>query len=239
MRSHWTDQPRWTAAFALALCAYLASRPPAGAAECPVIRWVERKLDRSVGASFAPNNTYRANDSFPADWRRVAILPMAVPDAGAQSMSGEQTLSPAILRELGKRLSFEVVPLAPESLRRVTGRAIWRADDPLPQELLNFVRDQKACQGLIFAELTQYHAYGPLQIGWKMKLIDTRQASVFWAFDQVFNSGVGSVATAARRYAQDHHAEPNSISDQQLILSSPARFGEYTLSAAFNTLPSR
>ena len=239
MRSHWNILRLWSAGHALSLAAFFGTALPGMAAECPITRWVQRQVNRPVGPGFTPSNVYRAHQSFPADWRRVAILPIAAADNRAQSNAGEETLSSAISRELGKQMAFEVVVLSPEAVKRITGRARWHADDPIPLALLAYVRDQKACQGLILPELTQYQAYGPLQIGWKMKLIDTREASVFWAFDQVFDSGVGSVATAARRFAQDHHAEVNALGDYQLILSSPSRFGEYTLSAAFSTLPSR
>ena len=136
-------------------------------------------------------------------------------------------------------MAFEVVTVSPELLRRWTGKSRWRADEILPEELLSKIREHYACQGVIFAQLTQFHSYGPMEIGWKMQLVDSRRAEVFWAVDEVFNAGNAGVANAARRHAQDHQDEAYATADSQLVLQSPRRFGQFTLSAIFATLPSR
>lgn len=210
-----------------------------GAAECPVIHWVQRRLERPLGPGFVPSNVYKGTDNLPADLRRVAVLPLAVNGASAQMTHAQEALANAVGDALSRRLAFEVVSIPSEALKRVTGKAEWRANESVPKALFDYLREQKDCQGIVFAELTQFQAYGALQIGWKLRLVDSREAGVYWAADQVFDSGVTSVANAAKRFAQDHDAAPGQPPDSHLILSSPSRFGAYTLNALFATLPAR
>lgn len=212
-------------------------RLPAG--ECPVVRWVQRRLERPVGAGFVPSNVYRSSQTLPADLRRVAVLPLVIPSSSEQMLHAQETLGSAVGDALSRSMAFEVVLIEPEALRRLTGRSDWRAQEPLPRALLDYLRQQKDCQAVIFAELSQFQAYGALQIGWKLKLVDSREAGVYWAADQIFDAGATSVAVAAKRFAQDHDSESSRGAGSQLILSSPRRFGAYTLSALFATLPSR
>lgn len=207
--------------------------------ELAITRWAREKLERPVGPGFTPSNVYKQSPSFPPHWQRVAVLPLVALRSDAQFSSGQETLAPLVVQELGRSLAFEVVTVDPEVLRRWTGRDRWSAEDTLPRELFDRVREQYACQGVIFAQLTQYQAYGPLQIGWRIKLVDSRDSAVVWAVDEVFDSGRSPVANAARRFAQDHQNQGYGQPENAIILSSPRRFGQYTLNALFATLPSR
>ncbi|HAM70664.1 MAG TPA: hypothetical protein DCM86_03365 [Verrucomicrobiales bacterium] len=206
-------------------------------AESSVDRWVGRKLDRPVGAGYSPRNVYRAGEALPADLRRVALLPLvtARPDGGMPE--GQVALEPVVERELEKRLAFEVVRISRDQVRLWTGRSDWHAEEALPPELLNRIRESYGCQGVIFAQLTEFHPYGPVQIGWRLRLVDSRKAEVYWAVDEVFDAGVPAVANAARRYAQDFQRDASPVPDSEFVLSSPRRFGEYSLHALFATLP--
>lgn len=227
--------------FVASLCLSYAGAAPVelGAAECPLIHWVQRRFERPMGPGFTPSNVYKGTDSLPADLRRVAVLPLAVNGASAQMTHAQEALANAVGDALSRKLSFEVVTISPETLKRVTGKSEWRANESVPKALFDFLREQKDCQGVVFAELTQFQAYGALQIGWRLRLVDSREAGIYWAADQVFDAGVTSVANAARRFAQDHDTAPGQPADSHLILASPSRFGAYTLAALFSTLPAR
>ncbi len=217
----------------------VADRVELGAAECPLIHWVQRRLERPLGPGFLPSNIYKGTDSLPADLRRVAVLPLSVNGGSAQMAHAQETLADAVGDALSRRLAFEVVSIPSETLKRLTGKGQWRANETVPKALFDFLREQKDCQGVVFAELTQFQAYGALQIGWKLRLVDSREAGVYWAADQIFDAGVTSVANAAKRFAQDQDTSPGQPPDSHLILSSPSRFGAYTLNALFATLPAR
>jgi hypothetical protein len=92
---------------------------------------------------------------------------------------------------------------------------------------------------VLFSRLTQYRAYEPLAVGWRLKLFDTAEPQVLWAVDEVFDARVPEVAAAARRYAQQHPDAGPSVQDAQGVLLSPRRFGRYAASAVVETLPGR
>ena len=222
----------------LAILLALTSVGPVNATDF-FTRWIQRKLDRPVGPGFKPSNVYRSASTLPADVRRVALLPMSTAHRDSAYASGLDSLEPILSRELGKRGNFEVVKVSPEFLRRWAGKTAVKAEDPLPADLLNRIRETYACQAVIFAQLTQFQAFAPVQIGWNLRMVDSQHAETFWAADEVFDAGVPAVANAARRFAQDHQQEALGVTDGTLMLSSPRGFGQYTLHALFATLPTR
>jgi hypothetical protein len=60
-----------------------------------------------------------------------------------------------------------------------------------------------------------------------------------WTVDEVFDAADETVVNGAMRYAQRTDPNAKSMSDYRFILSSPTRFGHYTLSVIFETLPRR
>lgn len=204
-------------------------------------RWLKSKWEKPVSRSFSPANIYRSKETLPADMRRVAILPIvssssSISDSDAALDSNSEILA----RELGASHAFEVVQVSPDKLRRWSGRVQWKADEPFPLELMAKLREQYSCQAVLFAEMTHFHAYGPLQVGWRLKLVETRRGEIVWAADELFDSGVPEVATAAKRFAQASQNQSDSTnSGENFILSSPRRFIQYSLHALFATLPRR
>ncbi len=92
---------------------------------------------------------------------------------------------------------------------------------------------------VLFCRLTQYRAYEPLAVGWRLKLLDAEVPRILWAVDEVFDARVAEVAAAARRYAREHSEAVPSLQDSQSVLLSPRRFGQYTASAVVGTMPGR
>ncbi|MBM3847903.1 MAG: hypothetical protein FJ405_16660 [Verrucomicrobia bacterium] len=203
------------------------------------VQWLKRSFDRPAGPGFTPSNVFRSGPGLPPDVRRVVVMPLVVPPGSELFRSAQQTLEPLIDRELMRSRRFEVVTVSPLDLKRWTGRSHWRADEELPPELFDKLQEQYACQAVVFAQLTQFQAYAPLEIGWRFRMVDSRGQEVFWAADEIFNAGEKRVATAARRHVQDQQNEGHLWTDSSFALHSPWRFGQYTLHALFETLPSR
>jgi hypothetical protein len=161
-------------------------------------------------------------------------------------------LETVLYAELEKSGRFEVIPVSGEQLREWTGQASWRADEQLPLNFLERLRDGTGCDAVMFSQLIRYQPYEPLAVGWKFALVEKRETvldataapksavpEILWSADEVFDAGDVGVANAARAYYSQHLRNEAPLSDPATVLGSPSRFGQYTLNALFATLPDR
>ena len=195
--------------------------------------------DMVVGPSYKPSNVYRASAVMPQNVRRVAVLPLTSTLLDAASAEGREALEPVLSAELSKTKAFEVIPLTAAQMVTLAGKARWSAEEMLPTNLVKNIRETVGCDALLFAKLTQFRAYPPIAIGWNLKLVECQENRILWSVDEVFDSGDGAVVNAARRYYHEYLNQPEPLGDSQSILSSPRRFGQYTLQAVLATLPAR
>jgi len=168
---------------------------------------------------------------------RVAVLPISVEANDWQAAEGREILQPVLRSELSKRQRFEIVEVTPEQLAVWTGRDAWRADEVLPHFFFEKMRNELACDAVLFTHLASYHAYEPIVLGWAMKLVDGQNTQVLWAADEVFDAGRQPVAQAAEGFGQTFRERWFHSSNQEGVLLSPRLFGQYTLGALFATLP--
>ncbi len=228
------------AAFALVLALCIA-----GCASIP------KSLDE-IGPRYKPVNIYRRSEMLPTHLRRVAILPLTTPVSSALLSAGAADLESVLYAELEKSGRFEVIPVSAEQLRVLTGQSGWRADEQLPANLLERLREGTGCVAVLFSQLIRSQPYEPLAIGWKFTLVEKAETTqdaagalkdaglqILWSADEVFDAGDVSVATAARAYYSQHLKNEAPLSDSSTVLGSPSRFGQYTLNALFATLPVR
>lgn len=193
---------------------------------------------RVLGPDYQVSNVFLPATSLPDTFRRVAVLPLATDAATAANIADQTPLGTTLLSELLKTRKVEAVQVTPESLRHLTGRRSWDSVQPLPSNFLVSLREEFACDGVLFVELSSYRAYPPLALGWKLKLIDATNGKVLWAVDELFDMGEPCVANSARRYELTHQkGRPPGCTP--LIARSPERFAQYTAWAVFNTLPAR
>jgi hypothetical protein len=192
-----------------------------------------------VVAAYRPDNFYRLAPRLAPDVRRVAVLPISADPGDWQAAEGSGALQPVLQSELGKAQMFELASVSGEQLRQWSGKEIWQAEERLPTNFLAQVRDATGCDAVLFSHLHPFHAYRPLVVGWRFKLVDARTAEVLWAVDEVFDSADAAVANAAQRYAQTHGESWRPLADPSSILASPKRFSQYTVSALLATLPAR
>lgn len=198
-----------------------------------------RLAEPVLGAGYQPQNVYHSFKQLPVSIRRVAVLPTTCDTTRSDVQSGRDLLAPVIAEELGKTKKFEIITVAPEQLRAWTGRSDWRAEEPLPPNLLKLLRTELGCDGVLFSRLTQYRAYPPLAVGFSLKLVEIEPTEFLWAADEIFDASEPSVVTSARRYQQTREQLPAALADSRSILNSPSGFGRYAAQSVFQTLPAR
>jgi TolB-like protein len=196
-------------------------------------------LGQMTTSSYVPSNVYRADAHLSPEIKRVAVLPLTTLSDDSAMEFAREALGPVLVAELGRVRQFELVAVSAEELRLLTGRNTWSGEEKLPLDFFDKLRDKLGVDAVLFCRLTQYRAYEPLAVGWRLKLMDAAEPQVLWAVDEVFDARVPEVAAAARRYAQQHPDAGPSVQDAQGVLLSPRRFGRYAASAVVETLPGR
>lgn len=195
--------------------------------------------DTVVGPEYEPSNVFAAQARLPEQLRRVAVLPLTSPPNDPIAASGGEALQPVLQSELAKTGKFEIVQVTPGQLRQWIGRSGLTGEEALPPGLLTQIGTELGCDAVLFGRLSQYRPYRPPAVGWNFKLADCREGRVWWALDDIFDGGDFTVVNSARRYYQRHIQAAPPLADSFSILSSPRLFAQYTLHAAFATLPSR
>jgi hypothetical protein len=192
-----------------------------------------------LGPRYKPSNIYVKSPILDATIRRVAVLPVTPVTTSEALLAGVEAYQAILQAELEKTKRFELIILSPQQLTRVTGQGRWNAEEKLPTDFFDKLRDETGCDGVFFAQLTRYQPYQPLAVGWKLNLIANAGHASLWAADELFDAGNGEVADAARDYAAKDIRYEGPLADPDAILSSPSRFGQYTLHALLATLPQR
>ena len=192
-----------------------------------------------TGPVHSVSNVFRSKELMTGQIRRVAVLPVTASGTTTAFEAGSETLGPGLFRELDQTGRFETVLIKPEQLRQWTGRDRWNAFDPLPLDFFKRLREATGCDAVLFSQLTQYQAYPPLTIGWRLQLVDAVSLRPWWACDEVFSAEDATVARAARRYYDAHPPGPDTTETSRGILYSPRRFGAYAANAVVATLPGR
>ncbi len=190
-------------------------------------------------ADSQPANVFARPSALPPNLRRVAVLPLAAERPDADLPDGCAALQPILFDELVRTEKFEVVSVRPENLRARSGRAAWTGTEPLPRGFFDSLRREYGCDAVLFCELTAYHAYAPLAVGWRLKLADANTQKIIWAADMVFDAGQPGVARNAVKFMRQR--DPATATDESRWQSanSPRQFGRYTAAEMFGTLPPR
>src|SRR5580658_6068708 len=197
------------------------------------------KIKLTPDVRYKPTNIYLKGPAMDPTVKRVAILPMTTLQPTEAFQAGVDSLQPLLHAELEKSKRFEMIVVTPEQLQNWTGQRVWRAEEQLPPDFFERIREETGCQAVFFDQLTRYQPYQPVAVGWKMTLVFNKEHQIYWMADEVFDAGDDGVANAARSYESDHIVTQSPLPDPNAILSSPSRFGQYTLHALLTTLPQR
>jgi hypothetical protein len=190
-------------------------------------------------ADSQPENVFAWPPVLPPELQRVAVLPLAAEGPDANLSDGCEALQPALFDELVRTEKFETVAVRPENLRASSGRATWTGAEKLPKGFFESLRREYGCDAVLFCELTVYHAYAPLAVGWRLKLADARTHKIIWAADEVFDAGQPAVSRKAWQFwlNRDKSAAKDEI--RWRLANSPRQFGSYTAAELLNRLPVR
>jgi hypothetical protein len=196
-------------------------------------------------------NYFLINQRLPPEIRRVAMLPLTASQNGQAAGAGREGFEPILYGELTKSRVFEVMRISEDRLEQWTGKPKWSSHDELPADFLAKVREQTACDAILFSELSFYRAYPPVAVGWRLLLVKADDGQVLWSVDEIFDSGEPSVMNSARRYALQNERVSAELSKEASTrhgplfqtrvpgldwLSSPSQFAKYAANAAIDTL---
>jgi hypothetical protein len=190
-------------------------------------------------ADSQPENVFARRAALPPDLRRVAVLPLAAESPEADLPDGCAALQPVLFDELVRTEKFEVVSVRPENLRASSGRAAWTGAEQLPKDFFSSLRREYGCDAVLFCELTVYHAYAPLAVGWRLKLADARTQKIIWAADTVFYAGQPGMARNAVKFMRQRDPAGTADENRWQSANSPRQFGRYTAAEIIGTLPPR
>jgi len=191
------------------------------------------------GKGYKPQNIYTESAALPKNIRRVVVLPLVCDENDAVMNDGRVALGPVLVSELIKTKKFEVVESDGAFLKNRAGRADWTSEETLPPDFFALLHENSDCDAVLFARLTVFRAYPPLEIGWRLRLVSAETGHTLWAADEVFNGGEPSVKDGARRHQLIAERDPSGAPDEWFIQNSPAKFGQYTAASLFATLPAR
>ncbi len=186
---------------------------------------------------YRPQNIFSYPPNLPLSLQRVAVLPLACEEPRANLPEGCEALNPVLLTELAKLKKFEVVAVNRETLRSRTGRSGWTGAEILPGEFFDSLQRTYGCDAVLFCQLTVFHAYAPLSVGWRFKMVDTRTRQILWAADEVFDAGQQVVLNGAAHYQAA--ASRGAEADNWSVRNSPRQFGQYAAARLLATLPDR
>jgi len=192
-----------------------------------------------IGPDHEVKNVHKTWPQLPQDIKRVAVMPLTGSPTQPQTAQGREYFDEALRVELDKLGRAEMAHLTREQVKLWSGRESWRADEVLPSTLVTKVASEMDAQAILFVHLASYHAYPPLTIGWRMRLVRADTRETLWALDEVFDAGQEPVANSARRFAKNRAPTTPSLADSRTALISPSLFARYTLCASLATLPAR
>lgn len=197
--------------------------------------FLEIELPPPPVPAFAPTN-YRGETRLSADIQRVAVLPVHGGEVADPESSA--ALDPVLLTALQRQVRFEIVSLSRADCLRMFGAPSFSSTEALPAGILEKIASTYAVDAVLFTDITVYHPYRPLALGFRAKLATPREVRLIWAFDEVFSAGQASMLTSVKDYYQGtDKSAPMDISGA--VLQSPTRFGAVAADLMFKTLPPR
>lgn len=192
-------------------------------------------LTEESAPAYAPVN-HRGDVRLPEDLHRVVVLPVH----GGTLAEAESTevLDAVLVTALQRQQRFEIVVVSRTECRRLFGAADFSSVGALPHGFLDKLAAHYAVDAVLFTDLTVYRPYQPLALGFRAKLVGTRDVRMVWAFDEVFSAEDPRMRRSVRLHQRT--AAPAALVDPApAVFQSPARFGAVAAEIMFGTLPPR
>jgi hypothetical protein len=184
---------------------------------------------------YRPDNVFSCPAELLLGLQRVAVLPLAAESKDADLPAGCEMLGPVLHDALVRTKRFEVVSVSPDDLHHCTGRAAWTGAENLPPDFFEALRRVYGCDAVMFCELTVFHAYAPLAVGWRLKLVDARTRQILWSADEIFDASQPSVLKGAKHFQR----RESPAVDEWAMLNSPRQFGRYSAATLLAGMPEK
>lgn len=186
-----------------------------------------------VGPFYQPNNV--SHDATLGGIRRVVLLPINGDNAVSEDSAVD--LDPVFQHALQLQNRFEIVTLSRTECLRRFGHTSVSSAAALPHDFLTTLKRVFAADAVLFVDITVYHAYHPLSLGIRSKLVTIDGVRLVWTFDNVYSADNPLVASGARHFflESEHQGVPGDLTPA--ILESPSRFATYAAFTTFATLP--
>ena len=188
------------------------------------------------GPFFTPRN-FTGDKILSASIRRVLVMPIY--GGGVAEAGPTPALDDVLIGALQKQARFEVVALSREDCQRRIGRPEIASVALLPNGFLDELGKAYGVDAVLFVDLTIYHPYGPLALGFRAKLATVNEVRLIWSFDDAFSLANPNVVNSVHRYAHDAGSTQSPVDMTLGTLQSPRRFAAYAADAMFDTLPPR
>ena len=199
---------------------------------CATVHRVNSEFDTTIGKKRKTSNIYRDGE-LPSQLTRVALLPMYKGDYEHMDLS---LIEENLRLELTKLNLFEVVTVAPETMKELFAQERFSSIEVLPTQLIEKLYARYAVDGLILIDLSYFKAYQPVGIGMRAKLVDCDTGKLVWAIDEVFDSSNPAVSNAARKFYKTESIISYPLQNTQSALHSPNRFSKYVAHSLFGAI---
>lgn len=106
----------------------------------------------------------------------------------------------------------------------------------IPSTLFNnLIKDYNA-DGILFMGLTHYSPYTPIQLGFRMQLIELSSHKIIWGIDEVFDASQEKIYFGIKHYQREHTLNAfETLNDLGQL--SPEYFSAYVGKKIYETLP--
>lgn len=142
----------------------------------------------------------------------------------------------ALMRALGKRQRFELIPVGEHELREFLPPDVFDSGIISRETLLAAARRYRA-DAVLFGVLTQFRPYEPLVIGMSVELASVGTGEVVWSSSALYDAASKDVTQDVHNYNNVQLAGTTSLEGWRIILMSPSRFTEYACARIAATLP--
>lgn len=106
------------------------------------------------------------------------------------------------------------------------------------KSLLERIQKETNADAVIMGEVTAFHAYRPIRLGIRLKMLDLKEGKVLWAVDELFDAGFKNISHFAQKYYASTQNTESPLTTWESILISPALFTGFMCHEIVRTIES-
>jgi hypothetical protein len=147
-----------------------------------------------------------------------------------------ESVRAALMRALGKRQRFEMIPVGEHELREFLPPCTFDSGI-IPRDVLLAAARRYRADGVLFGVLNQFRPYEPLVLGLSVELAAVGTGEVVWSSSGLYDASTKCVTQDVHNYSNTQLAGTGSLEGWRIILMSPSRFTDYACSRVADTMP--